>query len=235
MKPTILVVEDEAPLAEIISYNLEAAGFRTIVVEDGEEALLLVKEDPPDLIVLDWMLPTVSGIEVCQRIREQKTDIPPPIIMLTARGEEADRIHGLNCGADDYIVKPFSPAEMIARIKAVIRRSRPDAVGKILSYGGIILDPEQYRVHRDGRPVHLGPKEFRLLETLLERPMRVFSRSQLLDLVWGRGIYVEERTVDVHVRRLRKALNADNEIDPIRTVRGGGYAIDVSDKVTAGA
>lgn len=226
MKPAILIVEDEAPLAELIRYNIQTAGFEARLAQDGEDALLQISENPPDLIVLDWMLPQVSGVEICRRLRAQKNNAAIPIIMLTARGEEADRLRGLESGADDYMVKPFSPAELVARIKAVIRRSRPAAVGDVLSYGGITLDPVQHKVYRDGRPLHLGPKEFRLLATFLERPMRVFSRSQLLDLVWGRGIYVEERTVDVHIRRLRKALNAVGDVDPIRTVRGGGYAID---------
>ncbi len=233
MEPLILVVEDEAPQAEMLRYNLEKEGFRTAHATDGEEALLLVKEETPDLVLLDWMLPELSGIDVCNTLRRAKATRAVPIIMLTARGEEADRIRGLETGADDYLVKPFSPKEMIARIHAVLRRTRPDAAADVLEYGGVIMDLTTHKVNRGGRPVHLGPTEYRLLQALIERPGRVFSREQLLDMVWGRDIHVEQRTVDVHIRRLRKVLNAGGEPDLIRTVRGTGYAIDA--EAAAGA
>jgi two-component system phosphate regulon response regulator PhoB len=222
----VLIVEDEPPLVELLRYNLEREGYRTAVASDGEEALLMVAEELPDLVILDWMLPKLSGIEVCRQLRAGTTTKTLPVIMLTARGEEADRVRGLNSGADDYVVKPFSPTELLARVRAVIRRVRPAAAGEALSYAGVELNLETHKVSRDGRPVRLGPTEFRLLRVMLERPARVFSREQLLNAAWGRDVYVEERTVDVHIRRLRKALNADGENDLIRTVRGGGYAVD---------
>ncbi len=226
MKPLVLIVEDEPPLVEVLRYNFQSAGFDTLTTMDGEEALIMVEEESPDLIVLDWMLPGLSGIEVCRMIRERRKTRATPIIMLTARGEEGDRIRGLDAGADDYVVKPFSPNELVARARAVIRRTRPALAEDVLNYGGVEMDLAAHKVRREGRPIHLGPTEYRLLRVLLERPTRVFSREQLLDAVWGRDVYVEERTVDVHIRRLRKALNEAEEADLIRTVRGGGYAID---------
>lgn len=226
MKPLVLIVEDEPPLAEVLRYNFQSAGFDTLTTMDGEEALLVVEEETPDLIVLDWMLPGLSGIEVCRMIRERRQTRAVPIIMLTARGEEGDRIRGLDAGADDYVVKPFSPNELVARARAVIRRTRPALAEEVLNYGGIEMDLAAHKVKRDERSIHLGPTEYRLLRVLIERPTRVFSREQLLDAVWGRDVYVEERTVDVHIRRLRKALNEETDLDLIRTVRGGGYAID---------
>jgi len=223
----ILVVEDEPPLTELLRYNLTKEGFRVSIAHDGEEALMMVQESEPDLIVLDWMLPKLSGLDLCRRLRGPTSSAKTPIIMLTARGEEADRVRGLDAGADDYMVKPFSPAELIARVRAVLRRAEPSLSEDKLAYGGIEMDLAAHKVTRGGRAVHLGPTEYRLLQVLMERPTRVFSREQLLDRAWGRDIYVEERTVDVHIRRLRRALNADDESDLIRTVRRGGYAIDV--------
>tara|TARA_B100001971_G_scaffold78967_1_gene72750 strand:- start:25 stop:717 length:693 start_codon:yes stop_codon:yes gene_type:complete len=223
----ILIVEDEPPLIEVLRYNLASEGFSTLVATDGEEALLLVEEENPDLIILDWMLPELSGIDVCRRLRETKNFKTIPIIMLTARGEESDKISGLDAGADDYVVKPFSPSELIARVRAVLRRADPEFGEEKIEYADISLDLTAHKASRNGRAIHLGPTEYRLLQVLMERPTRVFSREQLLDLVWGREIYVEERTVDVHIRRLRKALNENNEADLIRTVRRGGYAIDI--------
>ncbi len=226
MKPHILIVEDESPLVEVIRYNLEKEGFRASVAVDGEEALILVDEDKPDLIILDWMLPRLSGIEVCRQLRKKGEARNMPIIMLTARSEESDRVQGLDSGADDFIAKPFSPKELMARVRAILRRSRPSLSEEQLSYADIVMDLATHRVTRSERAVHLGPTEFRLLRVLLERPGRVFSREQLLDTVWGRDIYVETRTVDVHILRLRKALNDAAESDLIRTVRGAGYALD---------
>jgi len=223
----ILIVEDEPPLIEVLRYNLESEGFVTLVATDGEEALLLVEEENPDLVILDWMLPELSGIDVCRRLRETKKFKTIPIIMLTARGEESDKISGLDAGADDYVVKPFSPSELIARVRAVLRRADPEFGEEKIEYADISLDLIAHKASRNGRAVHLGPTEYRLLQVLMERPTRVFSREQLLDLVWGREIYVEERTVDVHIRRLRKVLNEQGEEDLIRTVRRGGYAIDI--------
>lgn len=228
MEPLILIVEDEPPQVEMLSYNLLSEGFRVIVAPDGEEALLKAEEEEPDLIILDWMLPDISGINVCRRLRAGKDTLHIPIIMLTARGEEGDKIKGLDTGADDYVVKPFSPKEMIARVRAVLRRARPTLAGDILEYGGITMNLATHKVSRDGRRINLGPTEFRLLKTLIERPNRVFSRERLLDLAWGRDVHVEQRTVDVHVRRLRKALNSGDARDVIRTVRGAGYSLDVN-------
>lgn len=226
MKTHVLVIEDETALVELIRYNLEKEGFRVTSANDGEEGLSLLKENKPDLLVLDWMLPHVSGIEICRQIR-RKTELRDlPVIMLTARGEEADRIRGLEVGADDYVIKPFSPSELVARIRAVLRRARPSAADEMLTYSGIAMDLAAHRVMRNGRNVHLGPTEFRLLRFFMERPGRVFTREQLLDGVWGRDLYVELRTVDVHIRRLRKAINGDGERDLIRTVRSAGYALD---------
>ncbi len=226
-RPHILVVEDEAPIVELLRYNLETSGYSVSVATNGDEALERVAEDQPDAVLLDWMLPRKSGIEVCRELRARAGTRMLPIILLTARGEEADRVHGLETGADDYIVKPFSPRELEARLKAVLRRSHPALVEEKLEYRGIVIDLVRHRVSRNGRKVHLGPTEYRLLRTFMERPTRVLTRAQLLDYVWGRGVYVEERTVDVHIRRLRKALNGEGEPDAIRTVRSGGYALDL--------
>jgi two-component system phosphate regulon response regulator PhoB len=222
----ILVVEDEEPLTWLLRYNLEADGYEVETVARGDEADTRLKESPPDLVVLDWMLPGVSGIELCRRLRTRPQTKTLPIIMLTARGEESERVRGLATGADDYIVKPFSVPELLARVRALLRRASPERVADVLSFGDIELDREKKRVLRAGRPIELGPTEYRLLEFLLERPGRVFSRAQLLDGVWGNEVYIDERTVDVHVGRLRKALNRGESADPIRTVRGAGYALD---------
>ena len=226
-RPHILVVEDEAPIVELLRYNLENSGYSVSVATDGDEALERVTEDRPDAVLLDWMLPRKSGIEVCRQLRAKPDTRMLPIILLTARGEEADRVRGLDTGADDYIVKPFSPRELEARLKAVLRRSQPALAEERLEYRGIVIDLVRHRVSRDGRRVHLGPTEYRLLRTFMERPTRVLNRSQLLDAVWGLDVDVVERTVDVHIRRLRKALNGEGEPDAIRTVRSGGYALDL--------
>jgi len=227
-KPVVLIVEDEPAQVEVLRYNLEKEGFRAIVAGDGEEALLLAREETPDLVILDWMLPELSGVEVCRRIRRLPDIGRTPIIMVTARGEEADRVRGLDSGADDYLVKPFSPSELLARARAVMRRTRGGASDDALEYAGIVLDLGAHKVTRNGKPVRLGPTEFRLLRVLIERPGHVFSREQLLDHAWGREIFVESRTVDVHIRRLRQSLNIHGDPDIIRTVRGFGYAIDAS-------
>ena len=226
MKPLILIVEDEAAIVTLLSYNLEREGFQVLEARDGEEGLLLATERRPDLILLDWMLPLLSGIEVCRRLRRTPQTRSIPIIMLTARGEEGDRVRGLNAGADDYVTKPFSPSELLARVRAVMRRARPSADAETLRCGDIVMDIAAHKVKRGDRDVHLGPTEFRLLRHFLEHQGRVFSREQLLDSVWGADVYVEPRTVDVHIRRLRKALNEETEGDPIRTVRSAGYALD---------
>ena len=226
VKPLILIVEDEASLVALLRYNLEQSGFRVAEAGDGEDALLIAGEQAPDLILLDWMLPSISGLECCRRIRRTPELRHIPIIMLTARGEEADRVRGLDNGADDYVSKPFSPAELIARIRAVLRRAQPTLEAEELTYDNITMDLTAHRVRRSGRDVHLGPTEFRLLRHLMQNPSRVFSREQLLDSVWGHDVYVEPRTVDVHIRRLRKALNGDADADVIRTVRSAGYALD---------
>lgn len=225
VRPTVLVVEDEPAQREVLSYNLEAEGFRVTTAGDGEAALLSVEEETPDLIVLDWMLPRVSGIEVCRRLKTRAETRGLPIIMLSARSEEVDRVRGLETGADDYVVKPYSLVELMARVKTQLRRTRPATVGQVLEFQGITLDPETHRVRRDGKVLKLGPTEFRLLATFMEKPGRVWSREQLLDRVWGRDIYVDSRTVDVHIGRLRKALMAEGGDDPLRTVRGAGYAL----------
>ncbi|MCA0450711.1 MAG: phosphate regulon transcriptional regulator PhoB [Proteobacteria bacterium] len=225
-KPHLTVVEDEAALVELLRYNFEKEGFRVSTATDGEAALVTIAESKPDLVILDWMLPHVSGLEVCRQLRRKSETRDLPIIMLTARGEEADRVRGLEVGADDYVAKPFSPSELIARVRAVLRRAKPSSAQDLLTFGGLVMDLSAHRVLRDGRSIHLGPTEFRLLRFLLERPGRVYSREQLLDAVWGRDIYVEPRTVDVHIRRLRKAINAPGEFDLIRTVRSAGYALD---------
>ncbi len=227
MTPHILVVEDEDSLATLLQYNLEKEGYEVTLAGDGEEALLQTQERLPDLVVLDWMLPKVSGIEVCRRIRQRSESRNVPIIMLTARGEETDRIRGLDTGADDYVVKPFAMSELAARIRAVLRRLRPGLAEDRIRCGDIVIDRVAHRVKRDGSEVHLGPTEFRLLDHFMQHPGRVFSREQLLDAVWGSDVYVEARTVDVHIGRLRKALNASEGGDPIRTVRSAGYALDL--------
>ncbi|MCG8360728.1 MAG: phosphate regulon transcriptional regulator PhoB [Kiloniellales bacterium] len=226
MKPQVLIVEDEAALVTLLRYNLEREGFGVTAAEDGEEALVLAKEQNPDLILLDWMLPFMSGIELCRRFRRTPELREVPIIMLTAKGEESDKVRGLDSGADDYVTKPFSPAELIARMRAVLRRAQPGLGSELLEFEDLIMDLAGHRVRRGVRDIHLGPTEFRLLRHLMQYPGRVFSREQLLDSVWGRDIYVEPRTVDVHIRRLRKALNNGGEIDLIRTVRSAGYALD---------
>jgi len=224
-QPLVLVVEDEPAQREVLSYNLEAEGFDLVSADNGEDAMLLVEEERPDLIVLDWMLPSLSGIEVCRRLKLKNETRAIPIIMLSARAEEVDRVRGLETGADDYVVKPYSVIELMARIRAQLRRTRPATMGARLEYEDIILDAETHKVERDGRELKLGPKEFRLLSTFMEKPGRVWSREQLLDRVWGRDIYVDTRTVDVHIGRLRKALGAHGGQDPLRTVRGAGYAL----------
>ena len=229
MTAKILLVDDEPAQLELLRYNLEKAGFETIQAENGRDAILLTEEHEPDLVVLDWMMPEASGIDVCRELRSRAQTRLLPIIMVSARGEEGDRSLGLDSGADDYIAKPFSPRELVARVKAVLRRARPSLLQDVLEFQGLILNPETMRVERDGDDISLGPKEFRLLSVLIERPERVFSREQLLDMVWGHGVYVEERTVDVHMSRLRSALNkskdAERKPDIIRTVRGTGYSL----------
>ncbi len=226
MGAKVLVVEDEEALSQLISYNLGKEGFHVAAVADGDEALMAVDEEKPDMVLLDWMLPNVTGVEICRQLRAQAATRSLPIIMLTARGEAEDRIRGLETGADDYVTKPFSMSELVARMRAVLRRSSPALAGDVATFADIVLDRETCRVRRGARDVHLGPTEFRLLDVLMQRPGRVFSREQLLDRVWGTDVYVEIRTVDVHVGRLRKALNRRGERDPIRTVRSSGYALD---------
>ncbi|MFD1880685.1 phosphate regulon transcriptional regulator PhoB [Paracoccus pacificus] len=223
--PLVLVVEDEGAQREVLRYNLEAEGFGVAIAENGDEALLLVAEEQPDLIVLDWMLPNVSGIEICRRLKADPATRPIPIIMLSARSEEVDRVRGLETGADDYVVKPYSVVELMARLRTQLRRTRPATMGERLSYEDILLDAAEHRVFRAGQTLHLGPTEFRLLSTLMEKPGRVWTREQLLDRVWGRDIYVDTRTIDVHVGRLRKALMQNGGDNPVRTVRGAGYAL----------
>src|SRR5205085_1080354 len=226
MAARILIVEDEEPLTLLLRYNLEAEGYEVEAAVRGDEAEVRLRESAPDLVLLDWMLPGLSGIELCRRIRNRPETERLPVIMLTARGEESERVRGLATGADDYIVKPFSVPELSARVRALLRRALPERLADVLSFGDLEVDREKKRVSRAGRPVDLGPTEYRLLEFLMERAGRVFSREQLLNGVWGRQIYIDERTVDVHVGRLRKALNRGHETDPIRTVRGAGYALD---------
>ncbi|MCC6735022.1 MAG: phosphate regulon transcriptional regulator PhoB [Bauldia sp.] len=226
MIPRVMIVEDEEALTTLLKYNLEAEGYAVSTVFRGDEAEIRLRETVPDLLLLDWMLPGVSGIELCRRIRMRDETRALPIIMLTARGEETERVRGLATGADDYVVKPFSVPELMARIRAMLRRTKPETIAAILRSGDIELDRETHRVRRAGRELHLGPKEFDLLEFLMQSPGRVFSREQLLNSVWGRDVYVDERTVDVHVGRLRKAINRGRAKDPIRTVRGAGYALD---------
>ena len=224
-QPTVLIVEDEPAQREVLAYNLEAEGFRVSRAENGEEALLLIAEEAPDLIVLDWMLPNVSGIEVCRQLKMRADTRGVPVIMLSARSEEVDKVRGLETGADDYVIKPYSVVELMARVRAQLRRTRPSTVGGRLEYEDIVLDSETHRVTRSEKALKLGPTEFRLLSTFMEKPGRVWSREQLLDRVWGRDIYVDTRTVDVHIGRLRKALTIHGGTDPLRTVRGAGYAL----------
>ncbi|MGB3553384.1 MAG: phosphate regulon transcriptional regulator PhoB [Jannaschia sp.] len=225
-QPAVLVVEDEAPQREVLVYNLEAEGYVVQQATTGDAALDLAREDAPDLILLDWMLPEVSGIEVCRRLKSRPETRNIPVIMISARSEEVDRVRGLETGADDYVVKPYSVVELMARVRTQLRRVRPASVGEVLEFDDISMNTEEHRVFRAGAELHLGPTEFRLLTTFMERPGRVWSRDQLLDRVWGRDIYVDSRTVDVHVGRLRKALRSANGVaDPIRTVRGAGYAL----------
>ena len=223
--PQVLVVEDEPAQREVLAYNLEAEGYGVAKAETGDDALMLVDEVQPDVIILDWMLPGVSGIEICRRLKTKTETRAIPVIMLTARSEEADRVRGLETGADDYVVKPYSVIELMARVRTQLRRVRPASVGERLEYDDITLDAETHRVARGDQPIKLGPTEFRLLSTFMEKPGRVWSREQLLDRVWGRDIYVDTRTVDVHVGRLRKALCQHGGDDPVRTVRGAGYAL----------
>ena len=225
IRPTVLLVEDEPAQRELLAYNLEAEGFDVITADNGEDGLILVDENDPDLIVLDWMMPQLSGIEVCRRLKSNSKTRHIPVIMLSARAEEVDRVRGLETGADDYVVKPYSVIELMARVKAHLRRIRAAAVGDRLEYGDIMLDPETHKVFRSQSELKLGPTEFRLLSTFMEKPGRVWSRDQLLDRVWGRDIYVDTRTVDVHIGRLRKALCQHGGDDPLRTVRGAGYAL----------
>ena len=224
-QPCVLLVEDEPAQREVLAYNLEAEGFEVMRAGDGEEALLMIDEVPPDIILLDWMLPNVSGIELCRRLKSRSGTRAIPVIMISARSEEVDRVRGLETGADDYVIKPYSVAELMARVRTQLRRVRPATVGERLEYQDIILDAGTHRVMRDERELKLGPTEFRLLATFMEKPGRVFSREQLLDRVWGRDIYVDTRTVDVHIGRLRKALMSFGGEDPLRTVRGAGYAL----------
>ncbi|EIZ87205.1 two component transcriptional regulator [Methylobacterium sp. GXF4] len=226
MNAYILIVEDEEALTTLLRYNLEAEGFAVDSVERGDEAELRIREQMPDVVLLDWMLPGISGIELCRRLRSRAETHALPIIMLTARGEEGDRVRGLATGADDYVVKPFSVPELLARVRALLRRAKPSHVSDFLVAGDLELDRVSHRIKRGGHELHLGPTEFKLLEFLMLTPGRVYSREQLLDGVWGRDVYIDERTVDVHVGRLRKALNATSDSDPIRTVRGSGYSFD---------
>ena len=226
MSASILIVEDEEPIKVLLTYNFEAEGYRVRATSSGEEVGPMIADERPNLIILDWMLPGISGIEVCRLLRAKAETRDIPIVMLTARGEEAERVRGLATGADDYVVKPFSVPELLARAKSILRRVDPDAVAEVLAAGDLALDRKMRRVTRGGRDINLSPTEFRLLEHLLQSPGRVYSRAQLLDAVWGREIYVDERTVDVHVGRLRKAITRGRERDPIRTVRGLGYSFD---------
>lgn len=226
MSPNIMVVEDEEALGVLLRYNLEAEGYEVDIVQRGDDAELTLRERQPDLLILDWMLPGVSGIELCRRLRARPESEKLPIILLTARGEESERVRGLATGADDYVVKPFSTPELMARVRALLRRASPESISTLLKSGDIELDRQTHRVYRKGREINLGPTEFRLLEFFMRSPTRVFSRSQLLDGVWGHDIYVDERTVDVHIGRLRKALNLANMRDVIRTVRGAGYSLE---------
>jgi len=224
--PKLLLVEDDLALAELLEFRFENEGYDVRVTADGDEALVFASEDAPDLVILDWMIEGTSGIEVCRRLRRDKATAHVPIIMLTAREGEDDRIRGLETGADDYVTKPFSPRELLARVAAVLRRVRPALAGETIEAGDMKLDPVAHRVERRGRQLQIGPTEYRLLKFFMEHPRRVFSRNQLLDAVWGTGSEIEERTVDVHIRRLRKAIALDVAKDPIRTVRSAGYALE---------
>lgn len=224
-QPTVLLVEDEPAQREVLAYNLEAEGFRVVQAANGEDAMMLVDEEAPDIMILDWMMPELSGIEVCRRLKMRPETRGIPIIMLSARAEEVDRIRGLETGADDYVIKPYSVLELMARARAQLRRVRPSTIGMTLEWDDIRLDPETHRVYRSDKVLKLGPTEFRLLSTFMEKPGRVWSREQLLDRVWGRDIYVDTRTVDVHIGRLRKSLMQHGGADPLRTVRGAGYAL----------
>ena len=226
VKPYVLIVEDEPGIVEMLRYNMEAAGFEVGVAIDGDEALIAIAERVPDVVLLDWMIPGTPGLEVCRQLRRGRATRSVAVIMLTARGEEADRVRGLESGADDYVVKPFSTSELVARVRALLRRARPSTDADELRFADISMDLVSHRVQRGERNLHLGPTEFRLLRHLMEHPGRVYSREQLLDAVWGHNVYVESRTVDVHIRRLRKALNVDGATDLIRTVRSAGYALD---------
>lgn len=226
MTPYILIAEDEDALATLLEYNFTKEGYEVAVARDGEEVVLLASERTPDLILLDWMMPKLSGVEACRRLRRRSETRNTPIIMLTARGDETDRITGLDFGADDYVVKPFSTPELLARVRAVLRRAQPGLLDDVLTHGGIEIDTKAFRVRRGDTEIHLGPTEFRLLDHFMRHPGRVFSREQLLDSVWGRDVYVEARTVDVHIGRLRKALKSTGAPDPIRTVRSAGYAFE---------
>jgi two-component system phosphate regulon response regulator PhoB len=232
MNPQVLIVEDETALVAMLRYNLEREGFEVDEAHDGEEALTKLAERRPDIVLLDWMIPLVSGLEVCRQIRRSPELRDTPVVLLTARGEETDKIRGLNSGADDYLVKPFSTTELIARMRALLRRAKPDTSAERLVYADLVMDLAGHRVTRRGRAIHLGPTEYRLLRFFLQHPGRVYSREQLLDQVWGHDVYVELRTVDVHIRRLRKAINRDGEPDLIRTVRSAGYALDVEEPAT---
>lgn len=225
-KPLVLVVEDEAALATMLRYNLEKQGFRVDEAADGQEALTRIAENPPDLVLLDWMLPVMSGIEVCRQIRRRATTRDLPVIMVTARTEDQDAVRGLNTGADDYITKPFSIEALLARVRALLRRSNTVPAKGQLTFHDVVMDLTSHRVSRNARALHLGPTEYRLLEFFLNHPRRVFTREELLDAVWGKDIHVEPRTVDVHIRRLRKAINGEGELDLVRTVRAAGYALD---------
>jgi len=227
VKPSILVVEDDEALCELLRWNLESEGYDVRTTPDGDEALVMVREQVPDAVILDWMIEEVPGIEVCRQLRKDKETARVPVIMLTARGEEEDRIRGLKTGADDYVTKPFSPRELLARIEALLRRSRPSLGGDVLTFGDLELDPTSHRVRRSGETLHLGPTEFRLLRYFMERPNRVLSRQQILDGVWGMDSEIDERTVDVHIRRLRKVINLPGSDDLVRTVRSAGYAMDM--------
>lgn len=229
MAPRIIIVEDEIPILELLKYNLESEGYEAITATDGEEALLLLSEQSFDLALLDWMIPKVSGIEICRRLRKRTETSSLPIILLTARGEEADRVRGFTTGADDYVTKPFSVQELMARIKALLRRVSPERLSDVLVSGNIVMDRSAHKVSRGSRDVKIGPTEYRMLEVFMENPRRVLSRSQLLDRVWAQTSEIDERTVDVHIGRLRKALIRGNELDPIRTVRGAGYVFDGRD------
>jgi two-component system phosphate regulon response regulator PhoB len=233
MNASVLIVEDETALVAMLRYNLEREGFAVEEAQDGEAALVKLAERKPDIVLLDWMIPLVSGLEVCRQIRRSPEWRDVPVILLTARGEEADKIRGLNSGADDYLVKPFSTTELIARMRALLRRARPETAAERLTYADLVMDLAAHRVTRHGRPIHLGPTEYRLLRFFLQHPGRVYSREQLLDSVWGHDVYVEPRTVDVHIRRLRKAINRPDERDLIRTVRSAGYALDVEEETAS--